>query len=273
METKIRIRLGDIEVECTGDDVFVTTRLPELVSDLLRRMADRSPASTPQPSDPQPSSEPRPVSIAGTLLNYFSEGPIQAARVTATGLLPEIGGTTDAAGRYAFSGHAAGGECFLSVADVNNFSDTTTGPFNVTSSPLTLNAFAASTADVNRQYTVLGLPPSRSLAMVIVHLIDASGGPLEMVPASDLLLIAEDGSPIGDGPFFFGPAGDVQSQQELMFSRAFNGRARAAFLSVPAGDCIVQLTANSSNGLERVTARVRANRGTSIVDVALSGQP
>src|SRR4029453_1875074 len=128
METRIRIRQGDVEIECTGDDVFITTRLPELVSDLLLRM--RVEPSSPIPLPPEePPLQPRMVSIAGNVLDYFSEEPVAAARVTAAGLSPDLAGTSDAAGRYAFSGQAAGGECFLSVAAVDNYLDTSTGPF------------------------------------------------------------------------------------------------------------------------------------------------
>jgi hypothetical protein len=269
METTIRIRRGDLEVECRSDDVFVATRLPDLVSELLRRMKDQA-VPTPPPSDPQPSTQPRRVRIAGDVLDYFSGNPVSAARVTAVGLSPGLAGTSDAAGRYAFSGESAGSECFLSVTDVDGFADTTTGPFTVTTAPLTIAAFIAATVDVNRQYAIVGRSPSSGMAVVVAHLVDAAGGPLEEVPAADLSLIAGDGSPIGTGPFFFGPAGDIQPQDALTVSHAFNGRARAAFLNVPGGDCTLQLTApQTGTRIQRVTVRVRVDGGASIVEVAL----
>jgi len=267
METRIRIRLGELEVECTGDDVFVATRLPDLVSDLLRRLRDQPPGPTPPAPEP-PSPLPRTVSIAGAVIDYFSLNPVTAARVTATGLTPGMSGTSDAAGRFAISGQAAGAECFLSVGDVRNFVDTATGPFTVAAAPLTLTAFAATATDLNRQYAILGRTPSRGLGVVIVHLLDATGHPLEMVTASDVALAADNGSLVGTGPFFFGPSGDLDPL--LTVSRAFNGKARAAFLDVPAGGCTLQVTARSGGtGFQRGTVRLLANAGAVIADAAL----
>jgi len=269
METKIRIRQGDLEIECTGDDAFISTRFPELVSDLLQRMAGQQPGPRPQEPE-QPTSQSRLVSVAGNAIDYFTNGAVAEARVIARGLLPELAGTSDSAGRYAFSGQAAGNELFVTVADLDGFADTSSGPFRITTAPLTLTASAAATADLNRQYTNVGLTPSAGSAVVIVHLLDATRGPLEMVPVADLVLIGDDGAPKGLGPFFFGPDGDIKPQEELSVSRSFDGRARAAFLNVPAGDYTLQLTApGSRTGLQRVTARVRAAGGASIVEAVL----
>ena len=265
METRIRIRLGDLEVECNGDEAFVTARLPDLVSDLLRRLRDQ-PAPTPPPSEP-PAPLPGTVSIAGTVINYFNGNPLTAARVSATGLTPGLSGTSDASGRYAFSGDSAGAECFLLVTGVQNFVDTATGPFKVAAAPLTLTAFAATATDLNRQYTTVGRTRSDDRGVVIVHLLDASGQPLEMAAASDVVLAADNGAPVGAGPFFFGPAGDIDPG--LAVSGVFNGRARAAFLDVPAGGCTLRVTA-PNNGLQRATIRLLANAGAVIAEAALT---
>jgi len=263
VETRIRIRLGDLEVECIADDAFVATRLPDLVSDLLRRLRDQQPAPTLPPSEP-PSPLPRTVSIAGSAINYFNGNPLPAAQVSATGLTPGLSGTSDASGRYALSGDSTGAECFLSVTDVENFVDTATGPFRVGAAPLTLTAVALSATDVNRQYVSVGRSRPDGLGVVIVHLRDGSGQPLETVPASDVTLATDTGSPVGVGPFFFGPAGDIEPA--LTVSRAFNGRARAAFLDVPAGGCTLQVTAPTG---ERATVRLFASAGAVITEATL----
>ena len=254
METRVRIRLGDLEVECTGDEAFVTTRLPDLVSDLLRRLRDQPTLPSPPPGE-SPSPQPRTVSIAGSAINYFSGNPVGAARVSATGLTPRLSGTSDTSGRYAFSGDSEGAECFLSVTGVENFVDTATGPFKVADSPLTLTAFAATATDLNRQFATVGRSRSAGSGVVIVHLLDASGQPLEMVTASDVTLAADNGSPVGAGPFFFGPSGDIDPQ--LTVSRAFDGKARAAFLDVPAGGCTLQVTV-PSGAVRLATVRLLA---------------
>ena len=103
--------------------------------------------------------------------------------------------------------------------------------------------------------------------MVIVHLLNASGQPLEKVAAADVVLAADNGSPVGAGPFFFGPAGDIDPG--LTVSGVFNGRSRAAFLDVPAGGCTLRVTA-PNGGLERATVRLLANTGAVIAEAALT---
>jgi hypothetical protein len=265
METRIRIRHRDFEMECTGDEVFVATRLPELLSELLRRIGSQQPSSTPQ-AEPQP----RPIAMTGDVRDYFTAGPIESAIVRTEGLVPELSTTSDAAGRFVLLGQSAGIETRLTVIHTDVFAPTTTGPFSVASATLTLRAFAVSHADLQRQYTVLGLTRTRGSTVVIVHLLDANLGPLELVPASDVVLGDAEGRPVGDGPYFFGPSGDVEPREVLSVSRAFNGTARAGFLNVPGGDSTVQLTALlPGGGLQRVTVRVRAAGGASIVEASL----
>ena len=139
------------------------------------------------------------------MINYFSGNPVPAARVSATGLTPGLSDTSDVSGRYALSGDSAGAECFLSVTGVTNFVDTATGPFKVAAAPLTLTAFAVTATDLNRQYMSVGRSRSDGLGVVIVHCVNASGQPLEKVAAADVALAADNGSPVGAGPFFFGP--------------------------------------------------------------------
>lgn len=266
METKIRIRRGELEVECTGDDVFVTTRLPDLLSELLRRIGTQGPSLIPQPAP-----EPRPIGITGDVRDYFTGGPIPGAVVTAEGLAPELSTTSDASGRFVLLGQAAGAAARLTVTGVDVFAPTTAGPFEIVSATLTLSAFAVSNADLNRQYAVLGRTRPTGSTVIIVHLLDSSRAPLELVPAADLALFDVGGRPVGDGPYFFGPAGDVESQEQLSVSRAFNGKARAGFLDVPAGDSTLQLTvAHPGGGFQRVTVQVRAGLGASIVEATLA---
>jgi hypothetical protein len=265
METRIRVRLGDLEIECTGDETFVATRLPELISDLVGRLRGQQPAPATPPGGP-PSSLPPAVSISGRVINYFGGNPVGAARVSAIGLTRPLSGTSDASGLYGISGDSAGGECFLSVTGIENFVDTTTGPFNVAPAPLTLTAFAVTAADLNRQYAIVGRSRSNSLGVVIVHLLDASRQPLEMATTADVTLTAGDGSPVGAGPFFFASTGDIDAQ--LTAGQAFAGRVRAAFLDVPAGNCTLRVLA-PAGGLQQATVAVPANTGAVIVEAAL----
>ena len=163
------------------------------------------------------------------------------------------------------AGDSAGAECSFSVTGVQNFVDTATGPFKVAAAPLTLTAFAATATDLNGQDTTVGRTRPDGRGVVIVHLLNASGQPLEKVAAADVVLAADNGSPVGAGPFFFGPAGDIDP--DLTVSGVFNGRSRAAFLDVPAGGGTLRVTA-PNGGLERATVRLLANAGAVIAEAA-----
>ena len=139
--------------------------------------------------------------------------------------------TSDTSGRFVLLGQAAGADARLKVTGADVFAPTTTGSFEVVSAT-SLSAFAVSNADLNRQ-AALGRTRPTGSTVVIVHLLDSSRAPLELVPATDLALFDVGGRPVGDGPYFFGPAGDVEPQEQLSVSRAFNGKARAGFFDVP----------------------------------------
>jgi hypothetical protein len=152
--------------------------------------------------------------------------------VSTAGLEPEISAASDAAGRFELSGEAAVTSGFLRVSRLSGHVDTTSGPltFSGTQSPP-----AVAQPDLNRQYAIVGRREEPGTVFVVVHLQDAAGNPLESIPAADITLTTLDGRPVGEGPFFFGAAGDIQPQAVLSQSQGFDGRARAAFLNVPPG--------------------------------------
>jgi hypothetical protein len=172
------------------------------------------------------------VRITGHVRDYWSGSRLGGATVSTTGLDPELSATSDAAGRFELSGEVEGSSGFLRVTGLSNYVDTTSGPltFSGTQAPPAL-----ARADVNRQYAIVGRAQDPGTAVIVAHLQDAAGNPLESVPASDISLTTEGGRPVGEGPFFFGPAGDIRPQAELPRSQEFDGRARAAFLNVPPG--------------------------------------
>jgi hypothetical protein len=270
METRIRVRVGDLEVECVGDESFVLERAPKLISELVELL--RRPCDTAAPSEVPDASTPDSrvlVSLAGTVRDYWTTAPIAGADITIVGDGIRFSGRSDDGGRFVLSARAAEGRASLVVGGPTNYIETIE-PFDLTAKPVTRDAFAVTTADVNRQYISIGKTPVPDSAIVIVHLLDAAGGPLEMVPLADISLIGVDGRVVGDGPYLFGASGDLQDNGDLSVSRAFDGRARAAFLDVPAGAHTLQVTARSrGGGFTRTVLPVEARGNATVLSARI----
>jgi hypothetical protein len=231
IEAKIRIRRGDHEIECTADEAFLADKLPELAAKLIAVLDGGEPEAPPPPPGDTPG-----VRIIGHVRDYFSGARVGGATVSTAGVDPELSATSDAAGRFELSGEAAVTSGFLRVSRLSGYVDTTSGPlmFSGTQSPP-----AVAQTDLNRQYAIVGRVPEPGTAVVIANLQDGAGNPLESVPLADITLTTIDGQPVGDGPYFFGAAGDIQPQAVLSRSQGFDGRARAAFLGVPPGRLVL----------------------------------
>lgn len=272
MEIRIRIRHGavELEVELAGDEAFLVDRLPQVVSELLRRVTSQDSTSAPQRPAGQAPGEPALVSIAGDVRDYWSDIAVVGAQVRTIGLTPEVSGQSDADGRFVMAGQATGGSCVVAVAGPDGYLETTM-PLELSNGPTTCTALAVAVPDMRRQQEVIGGVPAPNSALVLVHMFDAAGSPLEMVPLADIALLTEGGRPVGDGPFFFGTTGDIQPQAELSICRALDGRARAAFLNVPPGDHALQLTAPDGAGnLQRIVVPVGVRAGAIVLEARLT---
>jgi hypothetical protein len=232
IEAKIRIRRGDHEIECTADEAFLADKLPALAAKLIAVLETGAvPEAPPEPPGDAPG-----VRIVGHVRDYWSGARLGGATVGTAGLDPELSAASDAAGRFELSGGAAVASGFLRVTRLSGHVDTTSGPvmFSGTQSPPAL-----AQTDLNRQYAIVGRVQDPGTVFVVAHLQDAAGNPLESIPAADITLTTLDGQPVGEGPFFFGAAGDIQPQAVLQRSQGFDGRARAAFLNVPPGRLVL----------------------------------
>jgi hypothetical protein len=257
VETRIRIRLHDVEVECVGDEAFVVDRLTQLVAELIRQLTGQAPPSVApgrpvapgQPVAPgsppvaPPSGAPGLANIAGVVRDYFSDVVVAGARVQTVGLNPELAGDSDAAGRFVISGQT-GGNGLIVVTGPDGYLKTATGPLEL-SGVSSQVVPAVTQADLNRLHAVLGIQPDQA-STVFVQLLTAAGDPLEMVAGTDMGL-SQGGNRVGDGPYFFGPSGDVDSN--MVLSQAFDSQARAAFFNVPAGLTTFFLTAPSAENV------------------------
>jgi hypothetical protein len=96
-------------------------------------------------------------------------------------------------------------------------------------------ANAASSADVARQYAVIGLTPTPGTGIVVATLVDDTGAPLVGVSVADIRLLDATSLPVGLGPYMFGATGDIVDSSTLAVTTSVGGRSRVAFLDVPVG--------------------------------------
>ena len=258
METRVRIRVGSVEVEVVGEEEFVINRMPNLVSDLIGRLSVSG----------VPSSDANFVSIDGSVRDYWSDAPVAAATVSTIGLTPGLISLTDERGRFILSGRATGEQYSLLVSGPTSYYVETNNPVESLTEPTTLTAVAVAIHDLNRQYTSLGFTRTPGTAIIIIELLDSNGAPLERVPASNIILPSASGVPAGFGPYFFGANGDIQP--DLSISLTFANRARAAFINIPNGEYMLQVTApGTGNALPKAIVAVWAAGGATVIRARL----
>ena len=173
------------------------------------------------------------VTVSGTVSDYFTGTGVQDATVAVEGS-PSLIASTSAGGTYDIA-EVPATESLVLVATKANYRQTRNFEVSATSGTVTADLAIVAAADVQRQYTSVGITPATGLAVVFVDLVDGAGAPRTGIPAAGIVLVDGTQSPVGDGPYFFGAAGDIVTNATLSQSTAFGGRARAAFLNVPQG--------------------------------------
>lgn len=244
METRVRLRLNDVEVECVGEEAFVVDRLPQLVAELIRQLTGQVPPSAApgqavlpgQPdaphSAPVASSGPGLANIAGVVHDYFSDVVVTGARVQTVGLNPELAGDSDEAGRFIMSGQT-GGNGLIVVTGPDGYVKTTTGLLALSGVSSQVVPVVAR-ADMNAMYASVGIVPQQNSSTVFAQLLTATGDPLEEVAVTDIGL-KQGGNPVAAGAYFFGPSGVVDPNMVLSQAFGTSPQARVAFFNVPAG--------------------------------------
>jgi hypothetical protein len=267
METTIRVRMGELEVECAGEEEFLLERFPVLVSDLVDRLGGCEPSTVSIASRGGTSvAEPMLASVVGVVRDYWTNDPVPSAQIRIVGLNPELVAQSDEAGRFVLSGRIEDDPFVIAVGGPAGYIETLM-PVERATGPITRDVFVVARADVARQSVLLGRASDPDTASIFVHLLDASGGPLEMVPGTNLSL-----ETLGAyGPYFFGPDGEVQPQASVSLSRAFDGRSRAAFFNVAAGVTRMSVVAVSDGALVLSQFQfLAAAAGATILEAKLS---
>ncbi|MEO7794932.1 MAG: hypothetical protein ABIV06_09185 [Thermoanaerobaculia bacterium] len=153
------------------------------------------------------------------------------AGVTLATSNPVRAATSDAAGRYVLVDLAPAAAVQPQATIFAGYRATGNGPIALGGGSKSCDLFAMSAADVQRQYTLLGITPTSGLAILIADLRRPDDSPLTGTPLADISLQDAGATPIGQGPYFLGASGDVDNS--LLVSTAFDGRARVAYLNVP----------------------------------------
>ena len=210
------------------------------------------------------------VNIAGVVRDYWTSVPIASAQVTTLGLKPLLVGTSDETGRFTLSGRARITLALLAIKGPAGYVETIM-PVALADTPMVIDTWAVTASDLARQSAALGKVPVPNTTVVIVDLVDAAGQPLERVPLTDVSLLGSDGGPLGDGPYYFGPGGDLQGQSDLSTSCAFDGQARVAFLAVPEGNHTLQVTARGpDNRLAQLALQAPARVGATLLEARMA---
>ena len=210
------------------------------------------------------------VNLAGVVRDYWSSAPIADAQVTTMGLKPILVGTSDKTGRFTLSGRARTTSALLAIKGPAGYAETIM-PVALADTSTVIDIWAVTASDLARQSAALGKVPVPDTTVVIVDLVDAAGRPLEMVPLTDVSLLGSDGGPLGDGPYCFGPGGDLQGQGDLSTSCAFDGRSRVAFLAVPEGTHTLQVIAPGPDGrLARLALPAPARVGATLLEARMA---
>lgn len=198
------------------------------------------------------------VTLSGTVLDDFAGTPLVGAVVASEHSAPQITTTTSASGGYSFSVAHNSALQFL-VTSPPGYRATRNPKVTIGPAATTANLRIVAAADALRQYTTLSLTPGVGVGVVFATMIGANGQPLEGIPLTDVQLVDGGGNPVGLGPFFFGAAGDVVATATLNVSTAFGGRARVAFLDVPAGTQTLKITFPGAGGPQTKTVQVEVS--------------
>lgn len=186
-------------------------------------------------------------SVTGKAKDYFTGTALAQVAIATDGMQPELSGTTDSAGDYRLDGVPPGTVFYVSTSRLQ-FRPTRNEPVRVETESITADQLVVSLPDSRRQYTTLNLTPTAGTAVLFADLRRNNGTPLEGVPLTDIVLVDPAGAPVGLGPYFFGPTGDLVANATLATSTAYNGRARVGFLDVPPGPVVLKVTSTPPAG-------------------------
>jgi len=196
------------------------------------------------------------VSVSGITRDYFTTNALGSAVITIDDH-PTLTTTSGTVGAYTFS--VSGSTTLRVVTALTNYRPTRNETLTVGLSAVVADQFAAANADINRQYTAVGLFPNINTGVVIVNLRDDAGQPRVGIPVADIVLLSGS-TPVGLGPFVF-TGTDVVPQTTQAVTVLAGGRSRVAFLDVPPGTLTLSVKLSATQTVT-ATVFVTANGAT-----------
>jgi hypothetical protein len=178
--------------------------------------------------------------VSGKAMDYFvANTPLGGATLASDGVTPEIMATSASDGAYAFERVPVGSQLFFSASRANYRA--TRNLVAIADVAVEQDLYLMSGPDVGRQYSSDGKTPTAGRAFVVAEL-QRSGVPMAGIPLTDVKLVDAGGAAVPGviGPYVFGAGGDIVPVGPTQ-TETHGGRARVAFLDVPAGAFSLQV--------------------------------
>lgn len=190
------------------------------------------------------------INVTGMTMDYFGAVALPSSSYTTDGMTPALSGQSGPDGSFTLANIPPASSFYVSVTGGTNYLATRNDAIRVTDTSVQQNLYAVSKIDCQRQYVSLGITPPTGQALLIGDLRKNNGTPYEGIKATDITLVDANGAPVPgvQGPYFFGPNGDVVSLATIAVSTTYNGSARVAYLSVPPGNWMLKVAYTDGQG-------------------------
>jgi hypothetical protein len=148
-----------------------------------------------------------------------------------------------------------GSKVYFSVSRAPIYRPTRNVPVTIEGESVLKDLYLATIADVNRQYTSVGLPPPAAdggKAILIAELKRNNGLPLDGIPPENITLVDANDVPVPgiSVPYFMGA---VDVDPALLLATTVAGRSRAAILDVPPGSYTLKVSYPAGGGGGAIT--------------------
>jgi hypothetical protein len=186
--------------------------------------------------------------VSGTAMDYFVPGtPLQGVALVTDGIDPPRMATTSAGGGFAIADLPVGSQLFFSAS--RSGYRPTRNQIAIADAAVEQDIYLMSMTDVNRQYATGGKTPAAGRAFVVAELQRPNGTPLTGVLLTSIKLVGAADAPVPGvfGPYSFGATGDIAPA--VTQTETHGGKARVAFLDVPAGSFSLKVTFQDGQGL------------------------
>lgn len=177
--------------------------------------------------------------VGGKVLDYWTLSAVPDALVIT--LAPPKIDISDDIGQYLLEDFASNTAVTIHTSKPPGFRQARNVEILIGEQSLEEDIFVAPEASILSQFATIGTIEQDHRAIVIAEIRDSDQSPLEGIPLANVVLTNSSMVPIGDGPYYFGPAGDIDPT--ITTSTSYMGRGtRLAILNVPSGEATLTVT-------------------------------